>query len=147
MTWKSATRTGAHDKEATENDRGTGPVTSASPAPSADKNDTAIEYRPFVEFKRSATEIELPRHDNPSAGFESTEKDDASDIDVDTIFRRKLMGLRLLPRRERAQAYRAAKEWRRVALKALREKRTSERHARYMLRQLKRIRPSGLDWR
>jgi hypothetical protein len=98
-----------------------------------------------VESKPSATESELPRHAMPSV--ELVDEDDAADVDIDTIFKRKLMGLRLLPRRERAQAYRAAKAWRRAALKALREKRQSERHARYMLRQLKRIRPSGLDWR
>ncbi len=138
---------GARDKGSTENDRGTGPATLASPASSANENDKAIEYRPFVESKLGATETDLPRHGIPSAGFEPVEDDDGSDIDIDTIFRRKLLGLRLLPRRERAQAYRAAKEWRRAALKALREKRLSERHARYMLRQLTRIRPSGLDWR
>jgi hypothetical protein len=98
-----------------------------------------------VEFKHSATEIELPHRAVSSVELDG--EDDGADVDVDTIFKRKLMGLRLLPRRERAQAYRAAKAWRRAALKALREKRQCERHARYMLRQLKRIRPSGLDWR
>jgi hypothetical protein len=136
---------GAHDKGSTENDRGTGPATLASPAPSAHENDKAIEYRPLVESKRSATETDVQRGAMPS--IELVDEDDAADVDIDTIFKRKLMGLRLLPRRERAQAYRAAKEWRRAALKALREKRLIERQARYMLRQLTRIRPSGLDWR
>jgi hypothetical protein len=136
---------GAQNKGSTENDRGTGPATLVSPAPSAQENDRAIEYRPLVESKRGATETDVPRRAMPS--IEPVDEDDAADVDIDTIFKRKLMGLRLLPRRERAQAYRAAKEWRRAALKALREKRLNECHARYMLRQLKRIRPSGLDWR
>jgi hypothetical protein len=136
---------GAHDKGSTENDRGTGPATSVSPAPSAHENDKAIEYRSLVESKLSATESELQLLPMPS--IELVDEDDAADVDIDTIFKRKLMGLRLLPRRERAQAYRAAKEWRRAALKALGEKRRCDRHARYMLRQLTRIRPSGLDWR
>jgi hypothetical protein len=92
-----------------------------------------------VESKRSTTEADVPRDGSSRREFEIAEEDDAANIDIDTIFKRKLMGLRLLPRRERAQAYRAAEEWRRAALKALRKKRLSERHARYMLRQQMRM--------
>jgi hypothetical protein len=72
---------------------------------------------------------------------------DAAEIEIETIFKRRIAGARLLPRHERAPARRAAREWRRIALKALREKRMRERHARHMLRQLKRIRPSDFDCR
>jgi hypothetical protein len=66
---------------------------------------------------------------------------DAAEIEIEIMFRRKLMGLRRLPRRERSQALRTAKEWRKLALKALREKRMRDRHARYMRRQ--QMRPSA----
>jgi hypothetical protein len=69
----------------------------------------------------------------------------ASEIDIETIFRRMIAGAHLLSRRERAQAGRAAREWRRIALRALHEKRRSDRYARYMHRQLKRIKRSNLN--
>ena len=107
----------ASDSGFTENDPGTGPATSASPAHLADESN-----EPFDEG-------------------------DAAEIEIETIFKRRIAGARLLPRRERAAARREARDWRRFALKALREKRRSERHARDMLRQLKRIRRSGFDCR
>jgi len=61
---------------------------------------------------------------------------EAEEIEIDTIYRRKLAGLRRLPKRERPHARKAAKDWRTQALKALREKRVRERHARRKLRQL-----------
>jgi hypothetical protein len=69
----------------------------------------------------------------------------AAETEIEAIFKRKIAGARLLPRRERALARRAAREWRRFALKALRERRLSERHARHTLRQLKHFRPLGFD--
>jgi len=78
---------------------------------------------------------------------EPIDEGDAAEFEIESEFRRRLMGARQLPRRERAQARRAAREWRRLALKALREKRMRDRLARYMLRQMKRIRPSGFDYR
>jgi hypothetical protein len=104
-------------KRSTENDAGTGPATPRSPSHSAKEIDEAID------------------------------EGDAAASDIETLFRRMIAGARLLPRRERAQARRAAHEWRRIALKELREKRMHDRHARHMLRQLKRIRPSGFDYR
>ena len=108
---------GANGKGSSANDRGTGPATSASPA-------------------HSAHEIEGP-----------IEEGDAAEIEIENIFRRKIAGARLLPRRERAQARREAREWRRLALKALREKRAAERYARYMRWRLMRARPFDLDRR
>jgi hypothetical protein len=64
---------------------------------------------------------------------------EASEFDIDTIFKQKLSGLPLLPKKERAAARRAARDWRRQALMALREKRATARHARYMLRQSPRL--------
>jgi hypothetical protein len=117
MSARRTTRAGASGKESTANDRGTGPATSASPA-------------------HSAVEIEGP-----------IDEGDAAEIEIENIFKRKIAGARLLPRRERALARREARDWRRLALKALRDKRLNERHARYRLRQLARARPSNLHIR
>jgi hypothetical protein len=87
----------------------------------------------------STAAVELTQWHFPSLGSEATEDDGTADI-LDT-FRRWLMGLRHLPRRERAQALRAAREWLSLALTALREKRAHERYARYMLRRLRQLPP------
>jgi hypothetical protein len=108
---------GASGKGSSANDRGTGPATSASPAQSAHEIDGPID------------------------------EGDAAEIEIENIFKRKIAGARLLPRRERAFARREARDWRRFALKALREKRATERHARYMRWRLMCARPFDLDRR
>jgi hypothetical protein len=117
MSVKRRTPRGGSGNGSSANDRGTGPATSASPAHSA--NDS----------------------DGP------TDEGDAAEIEIENIFKRKIAGARLLPRRERALARREARDWRRLALKALREKRLNERYARHMLRLLARARPSNPDIR
>jgi hypothetical protein len=46
------------------------------------------------------------------------------------VFRRMVAGLRHLPRLERQHALKAAREWRRCALNALRDQRAGRRRAR-----------------
>jgi hypothetical protein len=75
----------------------------------------------------------------PFSGLDAAEGGDAAIIDIETTFRRMLIGLRRLPRRERAQALRAAREWRSFAMNALREKRLRDRHARYVQRRQNRL--------
>ncbi len=104
MKKRRMTRAGASGKGSSENDRGTGPATSASPAHLANES------------------------------YEPLDDGDAAEFEIEIEFRRRLMGLRGLRRRERSQALRAAREWRRVALKALREKRMRDRQAHYMQR-------------
>jgi hypothetical protein len=70
-----------------------------------------------------------------SDGFDPADDSEAAVIEIEAEFRRKLMGLRRLRRRERALALRAAREWRSFALNALRERRLRDRHARYMQRR------------
>jgi len=106
---------GASNSGSAENDPGTGPATSASPAQSANEIDGPID------------------------------EGDAAEIEIENIFKRKIADARLLPLRERALARREARDWRRLALKALREKRRNELQARYALRQLRRIRPSDFS--
>jgi hypothetical protein len=107
----------ASDSGLSANDSGTGPATSASPAHTAYEMDGPLD------------------------------EGDAAEIEIETISQRKIAGARLLPRRGRALGRRGAREWRRLALKALCERRLSERHARRTLRQLKHLRSPGFDWR
>jgi hypothetical protein len=109
-------RAGATDSGSSENDRGTGPATSVSPASSA------------IEDKES--------HWSPRWRDGEEEDRGGAEFQIDEEFRRKLLGARQLPRRERRQALRAAFDWRRLALKELREKQAVARHARHFLRQL-----------
>jgi hypothetical protein len=72
----------------------------------------------------------------PAPEFDADEEGGAEEIEIDKMYRRKLAGLRHLPRLDRPHARRAAREWRLAALKALHEKRAAERHARRLLRRL-----------
>jgi hypothetical protein len=62
--------------------------------------------------------------------------DEAMVTEINDLFRRKLADLRRLPRHERPHALRAIRDWRRLALKALRETRATNRHARHLLRRV-----------
>jgi len=64
------------------------------------------------------------------------------ELEIQTIFRRKMLGARMIAPHERAQARRAALEWLRFALRAAREKRAYARHARYIARQLRKQAPA-----
>jgi len=86
--------------------------------------------------------IEVTRRDAPPPEMDDLQDDAGMMMEIETDFRRKLMGLRRRPWNERAAALRAAKEWRKSALKALREKRAGERHARHLLRRLRAPAPN-----
>ena len=64
--------------------------------------------------------------------MEENEEDGAAEAEIEAMFKRRITGLRRLPRYQRAGALRAAREWRMLELKALREKRARDRHAKYM---------------
>jgi hypothetical protein len=106
-----------------ENSQGSAPATREAPAIPATEN----YQRPFSP-----------------ASFDATDHDEA-DSEIEAAFKWRLIGLRRLPRHQRALALRAAREWRAQALKALKERRAIERSARYRLWQLSRPapRPSG----
>jgi hypothetical protein len=103
-----------------------------SPVLSAHENEKPGEYQPFASGKFYPAAIELTRGIS-APEQESIEEADSPEVEIQAIFRRKLAGLRLLPRRERAQARRAALEWLWFAMAALREKRA---HARHVPRRL-----------
>jgi len=87
------------------NDRGDGPATVAS-------------------RDRSASEI-----DEECIGF-AEDLYKAAALEIDQQFHARLKGLRRMPRCDRAVALRAAREWRRACLQALKERCTRERRAR-----------------
>jgi len=125
------------------NERGTGPATFGSPvylaahtselhrgtdAPvRARLRDLATDHMAEDRLSLSAT----PYVDE-DAGAEAT---------IEEEFGRKLIGLRRLPKRERAQALRSARETRCLALKALSEKRATARRAWVRLQRQRRLVP------
>ena len=58
-------------------------------------------------------------------------------MEIESLYRRRLAGLRRLSRHERAAALRAARDWRRQAISALRERRAAMRHANRLARRLR----------
>ena len=87
-----------------ENDTGAGPATIEPPS------DPASEFW--------AVPAEAPQDDDGSAM-----------LDIETEFRRRLSGLRRLPKWEKAVAYRRAKECYRQAMAAARENRAAKQRA------------------
>lgn len=102
----------------TGTERGTGPAPPASPDyPAAEKHETPDDDR-FAFFGFS----------DPYAGEER---------DIADLYRRRIVGLRRMPRRDRLHALRNARLARVLALKALREKRAWARYGQKLLRRLR----------
>jgi hypothetical protein len=112
-----------------ETDPGTRPAAPASPAPqSANKMEpTGFPSATAREFHYGAM-VETAARTHPFPGLEDLDDDGAGEIAAE--FRRRLRCLRYLRRGERAQALQAAREWRFLAIKALKTKREQERRAR-----------------
>src|SRR5262249_7835428 len=109
---------------ATENDRGTGAADPESPAdkPANQGINLMSQVRPETAYAPAAVVL-TSRGSEPVIDMESPDDDGAAYTEIDAAYRRRLIGLRRLPRHERIQALRAAREWRAVALMALRQKR------------------------
>jgi hypothetical protein len=125
-------------------DRGIGPAPPRSPDYVARKIERSSEepsdFCVRSSFNSRAV-LEVTRRTVRLPELEPVADDDAAATEINDLFRRRLTGLRRLPRHDRSHALRAAREWRRLALKALREKRAAERHARHRLRQLQTTAP------
>lgn len=128
-------RAGVTDSESSENDPGTGPAKSVSPINLANDK-KRVDHQPSKPAKTITEDADDIRRLTASEDFDSLHDVDGSEIDIDMIFRRKLRGLRLLPKKERAAARRAARDWLRCALKALREQRAYKRRALIIRRQI-----------
>jgi len=110
-----------------------------SPGYPAKENNQQAETQPvaiLAKFGSAATNEVTRRATDPIESDVFENETSGAEADIATAYRRKLGGLRYLPRSEKPHALRAAREWRRSALRALREKRAVERHARRKLRQL-----------
>lgn len=112
-------------------ERGTGPATPASPALPADEITGRPSHPPSIRaaFRDAASKETHWRCALPD--LEAPEEDSAGAAEIEATFRLRIIGLRRLRRRDRAPALRAARDWRFLALKALREKRAADRRARY----------------
>ena len=74
---------------------------------------------------------ELARRGPAFPLFEPLEESDATANEIAAAFRRRLAGLRRLPRHERIAALKAARELKLASMRSLVERRATERHARY----------------
>jgi hypothetical protein len=99
-----------------------------------------IKVPELVRLNRAAM-IEVTERLSSPVPFASLEDDAGADAEIEAGFLRKLSGLRCLPRSERIAALRAARLWRSLELKRLREKRATDRLARYMLWRAQLPRP------
>jgi hypothetical protein len=120
-------------------DRGIGLAALRSPAGQASTSERSMDKPPIGCARsawRSAAALETTRHAADLPELEPLEEDDGAVLEINQLFRRRLAGLRRLPRHQRAGALRAARDWRRQALGALKERRAAERRARHLLRQL-----------
>jgi hypothetical protein len=101
-----------------------------SPAPSAQDHEKEFEHQPFacVRFQPAANEVlrDVASSDEPGP----VDEPGSQEAEIQAIFRSRIAGLRRLPKRERAQALRAALEWLWFAEAALREKRMITCYAR-----------------
>ena len=121
-----------------ENNGGIEPATPGPLLYSALTNGQPEEREAPVRTNFSAALIEVT--EDGLAPIDIGPMDDGGAAAIEEIFRCKIAGLRNLPRRERPNALRVARDWRLLAMADVREKRMYERHARYM--QARQQRPS-----
>lgn len=113
-----------------ETDPGTGPATPASPATSAP---TSGQNRVADHEVFSCAAGALAQPSVPGPDLDLVEEDSAAAAEIEANFKRRLLGLRHLPRHLRAAVLRDARNERFLALKALSEKRRRARRLKYML--------------
>lgn len=109
------------------------PANLSPPAlPSAKHSDQGVDtqsqaFAPIArDFGRNIEKPDgLPCVPEPSLPVE----DNSGEVEIEALFKQRLVGLRRLRRHERSHALQAARQWRLVALKALREERASKRRA------------------
>jgi len=78
----------------------------------------------------------------PSALAVQPEEELGAELAIEEEFKRRLFGLCRLPKHDRPHALRAARYWRALALRALRERRAELRHARRWLRARQSPKPA-----
>ena len=114
-------------------DRGKRPAALLSPDYLAkEKTERPTDQLPHRVSRKFGAAVlsELTERDRALPESDAVEGE-AEEIEIETVFRRKIAGLRRLPKRDRPSARKAAQEWRIRALKALREQRARDRLARH----------------
>jgi hypothetical protein len=96
--------------------------------PEVARRDALPTTRPFRVSTSDLGPLAFDGEDEPDGSYGAA-------AEISATFRRKLMGLRRLPRHERPHAYKAFVAERRMALKALKEKSATARHARKLARK------------
>jgi hypothetical protein len=130
------TRAGGSDSGPTGNDSGTGPAPPASPSVSASESQKEDESPAPGLIKFGGEASDQKYLDLLLADLGSAEEEGSPEFEILKTFRRKIAGLRRLPRHQRAQAIRVALEWLSAMMNTLREKRAYARHSRRTFRQL-----------
>ena len=120
-------------------DFGTGPTaTPVSRDPPADETKPQA-HTPIIltgQFQESG--IEVTRR----VRFPTVEEDETTEAEIEREYQGRLAAIWRLPKSQRAGARRAAREWRHMMLKALREKCRRERQGRYEVWKQQTPRPS-----
>ncbi len=126
------------------NDRGIGLAALRSPANQASTTEGLSEGSALRRALSSwsVAALENGRRAARLPELEPLEEDEGAVREISELFRRRLAGLRRLPRYQRAHALRAAREWRRQAFRALKDKRATERNARYLFRRQQKLTPA-----
>lgn len=115
-----------------ETDSGDRPIATlvpcANPATKKEKQPERAAPAPILRAVMRGVEADLLERQPAAARWDVLgAEDEAERLHIALEFGRRMIGLRQLPRRERAAAYRAAREERERALAALRTKRIRER--------------------
>lgn len=120
-------------------ERGTGPAPSASPVYPASTSRPASRSassppRGPHRFEPSIVR-EVANRRPPDVLAVQPEEELGAELAIEEEFKRRLLGLRRLSKHDRPHALRAARYWRALALRALRERRAELRYARRQLRR------------
>lgn len=127
-----------------ENDPGIGLAAPRSPARQASTIEGLSEGQSGRRARSpwaGAAAVEITKRTVCWPELEPIEAEEGAMREINEQFGRRLAGLRRLPRNQKAHALRAAREWRRQALRALKERRATRRHARHGVRQLQKPAP------
>lgn len=111
------------------------------PAVSANEKDRPIHFENPAELLKPAAASEVTRLGSNAEGFDPVDEGGAAEGEIEAAFKARLVDLRRLPRCQRGLALRAAREWRQLALSALRAKRARDRQAQYALWRSRRQAP------
>jgi hypothetical protein len=121
------------------NDQGARPASPWPPANAANDGQGPTSAPPIFSGANDGVRL-----GPDEAGFDPVDQNGAAEAEIEAMFGARLLDLRRLPAHEKSGALRAAREWRRMALKALGEKRARERLAQHAIWRSQRQPPRTL---